>query len=132
MFDVLYKDNTGRSFVLEQLNAAQKDNFVNTLKNAGITYEVIQREEKKTHVVSVVFDLNNTTLYTFADKKNVANIGDIVEVECTDGRRKNALVKAAGFRTREEIATFCAKIGYKKLGDTIKVVWSTRKESLQK
>lgn len=123
MFDVLYKNDSGCNFVLEQLNATQKDNFVTTLNNAGIKYKIIEREEKKIHLISVVFNLNDSTMYTFYDKNNIAVVGDIVEVQCTNGHKKNALVKAAGFRTREQINTFCAKIGYKTLGVTTKLVW---------
>lgn len=123
MFDILYKDGEGRDFVLEQLNVAQKDNFTSALKNAGISFEVIDREEKKTHVISVIFNLNDSFMYTFSDKNNIAKVGDIVEVKCVDGRKKNALVKATGFRTKEQIREFCAKIGYITLGETTKLVW---------
>ena len=127
MFNVLYRDQEGRNFVLECLNVEQKDNFIRALDNAGISYSVIEREDRKIQVISVIFNLDDTKTYTFEDPKKLAKIGDIVEVECTDGRHKNALVKAAGMRTKDEINAFCAKIGYKSLGTTTKLVWSSRK-----
>ena len=123
MFQILYGDNEGRKFVLECLTDAQKDNFTNVLDNAGIAYSVIEREDRKVQVISVIFNLDDTRMYTFEDPNKLAKVGDIVEVECTDGRRKNALVKAAGMRTRDEINAFCSKIGYKCLGITTKLVW---------
>lgn len=122
-FNVLYKDGEGRNFVMERLNVEQKDNFVRALDNSGISYNVVERPIRNIHIVSVIFKLDDTTVYTFEDPDNIARIGDIVEVECTDGRRKNVLVKAAGMRSTEEVSAFCTKIGYPKLGKVTKLVW---------
>lgn len=122
MYQILYCSE-GHNFATEYLTETQKENFTRVLDNAGIQFDVIEREDKKINVVSVIFKLDDTTTYTFEDLNNIAQAGDIVEVECTDGRRKLVLVKAAGKRTREQIDAFCAKIGYKALGKVMKLVW---------
>lgn len=122
MFQILYRSE-GYEFATECLTEDQKDNYVRILTNAGITFDIFEREDKKINVVSVVFKLDDTMMYTFEDPDNIAQVGDIVEVECTDGRHKLVLVKAAGKRTREQIDAFCAKIGYKTLGKVVRLAW---------
>ena len=122
MFQVVYTDN-GYKFATKNLNESQKDNYVQILTNAGIKYEVIERDDIKIQIIGVVFSLDDSRVYTFEDSDRIAKLGDIVEVECTDGRKKNALVKAIGLRTPEQVKTFCDKIGYKALGTTTKLVW---------
>jgi len=126
MFQILYSSE-GYKFTTQYLTENQKENYVRALTNAGITFDVLEREDKKINVVSVIFKLDDTTTYTFEDPDGLAQIGDIVEVECSDGRRKNVLVKAARLRTRDEINAFCAKIGYPELGKVTKRVWRPRK-----
>lgn len=127
MFQILYASD-GYKFATQYLTEDQKENYVRALTNAGITFDILEREDKKINVVSVIFKLDDTTTYTFEDPDGLARVGDIVEVECTDGRRKNVLVKVAGLRTRDEINAFCAKIGYPKLGKVVKRVWRPNKK----
>lgn len=124
VYQILMKDREGRNILLpEQMREQQADTFVQYLSNSGIEAVKIKYEEKKINVVSVVFKLDDAMMYTFEDPDNIAQVGDIVEVECTDGRKKLVLVKASGKRTREQIDAFCAKIGYKTLGKVVRLVW---------
>ena len=124
IYQILMKDREGRNILLpEQMQEQQADTFVQYLSNSGIEAIKIEHEEKKINVVSVVFKLDDTMMYTFEDPNNIAQVGDIVEVECTDGRKKLVLVKASGKRTRKQIDAFCAKIGYKTLRKVMRLVW---------
>lgn len=123
MFQVMFKDENGRNIMSPAMEDSAKTAYLQVLKNSGIEYYVLDCEAQKHQVVSVIFKLDDTNMYTFDDPNNIAKVGDIVEVECTDGRRKNVLVKAVGMRTDAQIAEYCKKIGYKALGKVIRLVW---------
>ena len=121
-FQVLYKME-GHNFVQTFHDRFGKNDFVSILRNMGIQATVIERDDRKFQVCKVAFDLNDVREYTFADPDKLAKPGDIVEVQCADGRIKNALVKSTSFMTIDEIKAFCNSIGYKKLGRVQKFVW---------
>lgn len=127
LFQIIYRSE-GSEFATPCLTETQKDNFIGVLSNAGIQFEVLEREDKKTNVVSGIFKLDDTKTYVFEDPSNAAKPGDIVEVELVDGRRKNLFVKASGLKTKDEIKAYCLKIGYPTLGKVIRVVWSPKRK----
>ena len=50
------------------------------------------------------------------------------KVQCTDGRQKNVYVVSVSLATVPEIREFCTKIGYKKLGKVIKLVFRPKRK----
>ena len=136
MFNVLYKDGEGRPFVMECLTDQSFEHFTTALKNANIPFDVKEVDDRKVQLVACAFSLDDVELieqskkepYTFADPENIAKPGDVVKVQCTDGRQKNVYVVSVSLATVPEIREFCAKIGYKKLGKVIKLVFRPKRK----
>lgn len=131
MFQVLYKDREGRNMMIrEKMDETTADVLINQLTNSGIEAIKVGVGDTKIHVVNVCFNISEVNskakTYTFEDPENIAHIGDIVEVECTDGRRKQVLVTAGGMRSPAQIKEYCIKIGYEQLGKVTKVIWTPR------
>ena len=55
-------------------------------------------------------------LYTYGDPNEIAKKDKVVEVECTDGRLKNAYVIDIWLATADEIKEFKERIKYPHLG----------------
>lgn len=127
MFQIMYSDSEGRKFATERLDKVQCEHFCNCLRNAGISYEIANREDKQHLACKVVFNLmdiaDKNKVYTFVDESNSSKPGDVVEVSCVDWRRKNALIINTELKTTDELIEFCKEIGYEKLGRVNKLVW---------
>lgn len=124
MFQILMKDSEGRDILLrDQFEESAADLFIQRLSNSGISAVKVEVAPQKVQVVSVVFKLDDTRTYTFQDPDKICSIGDLVEVECSDGRRKTVLVKAAGLRTRQQIQEFCTRNGFPELCKVIRLIW---------
>lgn len=129
-YQVLFKDDEGRDLATPTMNEQAKDVYIEMLKNNGIEYDIVERDDKRWHCARVVFDIQLIEaarkaikegkdlygLYTFGDPNEIAKKNKIVEVECTDGRLKNAYVIDIWLATAEEIKEFKARIKYPKLG----------------
>jgi hypothetical protein len=135
-YQVMFKDDEGRNIASPIMGEHAKNVYVETLEKNNIKYDVVGRDQKKWHCARVVFDLQlidaakkaikenkeANGVYTFGDPDCLAEEDEVVKVECTDGRVKNAYVVGIWLATADEIKNFKAHIGYKKLGIVIKKI----------
>lgn len=129
-FQCIFKDDDGRNIASPVIDEQNRKTYLEMLDNNNISYEILEREEKRWHCVRVVFDIQLIEaarkaikegkdlygLYTFGDPNEIAKKDKIVEVKCTDGRLKNAYVIDIWYATANEIKAFKARIKYPKLG----------------
>lgn len=135
MFNVLYKDDNGRQWVQECLTASSFEYFTAALKASNIDFDIKEVDDKKFQLCECAFTHDDVELiekgkkdpYTFADPNNIAKPGDIVLVQLKDGKQKNVYVMNVRNASISEIRAFCAKIGYKKLGKVLKLIFRPRK-----
>lgn len=129
-FQCIFKDDDGRNIASPVIDEQNRKTYLEMLDNNNISYEILEREEKRWHCTRVVFDIQLIEaarkaikegkdmygLYTFGDPDEIAKKDKIVEVQCTDGRLKNAYVVDIWLATADEIKAFKDRIKYPKLG----------------